>query len=115
MMESPDKASEMACPMVLQAVSAVWQLLLSFPFRPSEYHVVLAGAVGTRTRNRAIGRKFVWIRLMTFLCLEIFATAEPAPTGTVTAIVCAKRSLDASEQKPLSHMRFFDLITSFSF
>src|ERR1017187_8423815 len=53
MTESPDAASEMACPIVLQAVVADMQLLLSLPFTPSTYHVVLARAVGTRARNKA--------------------------------------------------------------
>jgi hypothetical protein len=47
MMESPEEASEMACPMVLQAVVGDKQLLLSFPFTPSTYHVVLARTGGT--------------------------------------------------------------------
>ena len=50
MMESSDEASEMACPMVLQAVWDDIQLLLSLPFDPFTYHVVLARAVGTRVR-----------------------------------------------------------------
>jgi hypothetical protein len=45
-MESPDDASEMACPMVLQAVCGVLQSLSSLPFTPSTYHVLLAMATG---------------------------------------------------------------------
>ena len=44
MMESADEASAMAWPMVLQAVWANLQLLLSFPCTPSTYHVVFAKA-----------------------------------------------------------------------
>src|ERR1039457_4484585 len=48
MTESPDEASEIACPMVLQAVWADMQLLLSLPLTPFTYHVVLAIAVEAR-------------------------------------------------------------------
>src|SRR5579859_1753508 len=53
MMESPDEASEIACPIVLQAVCGDLQLLLSFPFTPLTYHVLLARAVEFRARNKA--------------------------------------------------------------
>ena len=53
MMVSPEEASEMAYLMVLQAVVEDMQLLLSFPFTPSTYHVVLARAVEVRARNEA--------------------------------------------------------------
>src|SRR5437016_3863667 len=75
MIESPEAASEMACPMVLQALWVVSQLLLSSPFTPSTYQVVLARTLGTTRRNRAIGRRFVQIRLMMFLLLGTLATA----------------------------------------
>jgi hypothetical protein len=39
MMESPGAASEMACPMVLHAVVAEVQSLLSFPFCLLTYHL----------------------------------------------------------------------------
>jgi hypothetical protein len=41
----------MACPMVLQAVVGVWQLLLSLPLTPFTYHVVLANAAGKAANN----------------------------------------------------------------
>src|SRR5215472_989165 len=53
-MVSPDEASEMACPMVLQAVWRVLQSLLSLPFTPSTYQVVLARAVEAKVRSRAM-------------------------------------------------------------
>ena len=43
-MESPEAASEMACPMVLQAACADKQWLLSLPLAPFTYHVLLARA-----------------------------------------------------------------------
>src|SRR5580692_1159271 len=39
-MVSPDAASEIACPMVAQAVAFVLQLLPSSPLTPSTYHVL---------------------------------------------------------------------------
>jgi hypothetical protein len=41
-MESPDEASEIACPMVLQAARGDLQLWLLLPFTPFTYHVVAA-------------------------------------------------------------------------
>jgi hypothetical protein len=41
---SPEAASDMACPMVLQAVVDDKQLLLSPPFNPFTYHVVAIAA-----------------------------------------------------------------------
>jgi hypothetical protein len=58
-MESSDEASEMACPMVLQAVWDDIQLLQSLPFDPFTYHVALASAVGARGRNSAINSRLV--------------------------------------------------------
>jgi hypothetical protein len=43
--ESPEAASDMACPIVLQAVWTDLQSLLSLPFTPSTYHVVEPGVV----------------------------------------------------------------------
>src|SRR5215469_7819211 len=51
-MESPDEASEIACPMVLQAVVGVLQSSLLFPFTPLTYQVLLARAFGATTRNK---------------------------------------------------------------
>src|SRR6516225_4774157 len=53
MTESPEAAREMAWPMVLQAVSGDLQSLLSLPFAPFTYHVVLAKADGDRARSSA--------------------------------------------------------------
>src|SRR5215469_7702685 len=52
---------------VLHAVSAAKQLLLSLPFTPSTYHVVLARAVGARhgaKNNRPLSMS---LRFMMFL------------------------------------------------
>src|SRR6516225_8115498 len=49
--ESPESASAMACLIVLQAVVADKQLLLSLPLTPLTYQVVLARAVGTTANN----------------------------------------------------------------
>src|SRR5215472_3080121 len=68
MMVSPDNASEMACPMVLQAVVGDKQLFVSFPFPPFTYHVVLAKAAGARAENRAKSSKV----LIVSLCFIIF-------------------------------------------
>ena len=51
MIESPEAARKMACPMVLQAVVDDLQLLLSLPVTPFTYQVVLARAVGTAANN----------------------------------------------------------------
>jgi len=51
MIVSPDDASEIACPIVLQAVVDELQSLLSLPLTPSTYHVVLATATGSRDRK----------------------------------------------------------------
>jgi hypothetical protein len=50
-MVSPDAARKMVCLMVLHAVVDVLQLLLSLPFTPLTYQVVLASAVGTAANN----------------------------------------------------------------
>jgi|SRR5215469_1780943 len=44
MMESPDEASEMESPMVVQGVVGDKQLFVSFPDAPFTYHVVVAQA-----------------------------------------------------------------------
>jgi hypothetical protein len=51
---SPDEASEMAWPMVLQAVADDKQLFVSLPVTPFTYHLVLATIVevGSRTAPR---------------------------------------------------------------
>lgn len=54
-MESPEAASETACPMVLQAVLGDRQLLLSLPLTPSTYHVALATAHGGKATSRLVG------------------------------------------------------------
>jgi hypothetical protein len=51
MIESPDAARKMACPMVLQAVVDDLQLLLSLPVAPLTYQVVLARTIGTAANN----------------------------------------------------------------
>jgi hypothetical protein len=45
------KVSEIAFEMVLQACWRDWQSLLSLPFTPSTYHLLLATAVGTAASN----------------------------------------------------------------
>jgi len=49
---SPDKASEMACPIVLHAVDGDRQLFLLLPLLPFTYQVV-ARAVGAKAKNSA--------------------------------------------------------------
>src|SRR6516162_1039200 len=70
-MESPDTAREIACPIVLHAVSAAKQLLVSLPSTPSTYQVLLAKVDGARVRNNEVSRRLVRIRFMTFLLGEI--------------------------------------------
>jgi len=53
MMVSPDEASEMACPIVLQAVVGERQLWLSLPVPPFAYHVVLANTAGANNISAA--------------------------------------------------------------
>ena len=57
MMESPDEASEMESPMVVQGVVGDKQLFVSFPDAPFTYHVVVARAIGAWVRNRAVVKK----------------------------------------------------------
>src|SRR5215469_613238 len=57
-MVSPDAASEIACPMVAQAVAGVLQLLPSSPFTPSTYQVLARAAKGN-ARERATIRIMV--------------------------------------------------------
>src|SRR5271165_5942089 len=59
----------MACPMVLQAVWDDIQLLLSLPFTPSTYHVVIARAVGADAKE-SVRRKL----LNTSLCFMILSS-----------------------------------------
>src|SRR5215469_165440 len=66
-MESPEAASEMACPMVLQAVVGDLQLLLSLPVVPLTYQVVLAKAAGVITTNKATSISFKLLSLKTCL------------------------------------------------
>src|SRR5215469_1669778 len=65
-MESREAASEMACPMVLQAVVGDLQSLALFPLIPFTCHV-LAGEVGATARNSAIPSRPVCMRFITFL------------------------------------------------
>src|SRR3974390_2446129 len=65
-MESPADAREIACPIVLQAVVADKQLLLSFPLAPFTYHVVLAKATGARTTHKAESNKLLSSRFILF-------------------------------------------------
>src|SRR3974390_1795882 len=58
-MESPDTAREIGCPIVLQAVCAAKQLLVSLPSTPSTYQVVLAAAAGARITDKIINSRFV--------------------------------------------------------
>ena len=63
MMESPGAASEMACPMVLHAVVAEVQSLLSFPFCLLTYHVV-AKAACAMAKNETISRSLTCVVLI---------------------------------------------------
>src|SRR5215467_11760497 len=69
MMESPDDASEMACPMVLQAVCADMQLLSSLPFAPSVYHV-LARATGVTDTMKVSNHNVEGLVLIALLLME---------------------------------------------
>jgi hypothetical protein len=60
-MESPEVAREMACPMVLQACWLDLQLLLSLPFTPSTYQVLLASAVGAKAKNSRLNASLCFI------------------------------------------------------
>jgi hypothetical protein len=57
LMESPDEASEIACPMVLQAVVGDLQSLLSLPLTPLTYHVL--AEVAELIRHRAMSSNVV--------------------------------------------------------
>jgi hypothetical protein len=58
LMASPDAASEIAWPMVLQAVVEDVQLLLSLPLTPLTYHVV-AMALEVTARNTNASERVV--------------------------------------------------------
>jgi hypothetical protein len=59
LIESPEEASAIACPMVLQATDADKQLLLSLPLTPFTYHAVPArDRARTAMSNVAIGLDF---------------------------------------------------------
>jgi hypothetical protein len=63
MIESPDEASEIACPMVLQAVVGDVQALPSLPLTPLTYHVLLARAVDVRAKNTARSGRLLALHL----------------------------------------------------
>src|SRR5215469_16323507 len=69
-MESPEAASEMACPMVLQAAAGDLQLLLLFPVAPFTYHVVDAIAVDVRARTTTASGKLACLRFTIFSFLS---------------------------------------------
>jgi hypothetical protein len=73
MIESPELASEMACPIVLQALVDDLQSLLSLPLAPFTYHVVLAIATEVRVRRSAI---ISFLNLMMYLRVEIELEAD---------------------------------------
>src|SRR5580700_4552911 len=54
-MVSPDAASEIACPMVAQAVAFVLQLLPSSPLTPSTYHVPASAGEDSMIRATRTG------------------------------------------------------------
>jgi hypothetical protein len=70
-MESPEAASEMACPIVLQAVVSDLQGLLSLPLTPLTYHVVLAKATGARAENSANTSKALNVSLSFIIFLPL--------------------------------------------
>src|SRR5215469_7211207 len=100
-MESPEVASEMACPMVLQAVWADVQLLLSFPFTPSTNHVVLARVLGARARNTEITTRLVCMRFIMFLRIAILVISL---TVNVTRSADSEWTEAHSELKQLANV-----------
>jgi len=88
MMESPEEASEMACPMVLQAIWDDMQLLLSLPLTPFTYRVVLARAVEAMARNIAISSSLARLNLITCLPAEICLTM---PTNSIDGTLLPRR------------------------
>ena len=77
-MESPEEASAMACPIVLQAVWDDMQLSLLFPLTPFTYHLVLATTVGAR--NRAISRGVIVRSLCVMFIFSARRVGEPRVT-----------------------------------
>jgi hypothetical protein len=79
MTESPDDACPVACPIVLQAVVADLQSLLSLPVTPFTYHVLLAEAGDARAKNRARSEKLT--NCLRFMMFPFFAVLFPKPAG----------------------------------
>src|SRR5215469_2926674 len=80
MIVSPDDTSEIACPMVLQAVVGEVQLLLLSPFTPSTYHVVLAMAVEAEAKSTGMSSK----RLMPSLHFMMSSVAKADATVPIS-------------------------------
>src|SRR5580692_3439226 len=89
-MKSLREASEMACPMVLQAVCGDLQSLWLLPFTPSTYHLLLARAVG-RTPNNVSTAKQVSFR--DFIFPPIDELGRSSRLNDLRSIVFAERSL----------------------
>src|SRR5579859_1371025 len=62
--------------MVLQAVAEDMQPLLSLPFTPSTYHVLLADAAGARARNNAKSTKLM-NAILVFICVFFMLPSLP--------------------------------------
>src|SRR5580704_252885 len=71
-MVSPDAASEIACPMVAQAVALVLQLLPSSPWTPSTYHV--PASAGEDSMIRARNWTTLPFNMVTFPAKHLLAT-----------------------------------------
>jgi len=76
LIKSPEAASEMACPMLLQADVAEVQLLLLLPLTRFTYHVVVATAVEARAGNSDANKK-----MAISLCFMIFLFSD-APASS---------------------------------
>ena len=94
MIESPEWASEIACPMVLQACRRVLQLLLSLPFTPSTYHVLLARAAGAKARNKTRSGRLLNTSLCLIILYLIMAALWSVPSAELVLASPRDRSLE---------------------
>lgn len=84
LMESPETASEMACPIVLQAVVDDVHVLLSLPLTPLTYHVVLATAVEAKATDTAANTRLE--SSLSFMFPSLSATSSTHETLGFTEI-----------------------------
>jgi hypothetical protein len=83
MIESPEEASEIACPMVLHAVVADMQLLLSLPLTPLTYHVL--AEAGELIRHKAMSSNVV-VKAVCFTIVSPWSRPASLTQGATRAM-----------------------------